>query len=612
MKKTNVKAVLHYQVPPRIIYSLIIFCLCIISCILFLFNTEAISLSCGVSAYLFAMHSDYRIISFFTLAICFGFIYCILGKLLLSYVVMEIITICWGIANKIVLMSREQFITKEELGVFKDAVGVGVDFGLIYHPFILVLVLLGIVNGLLLWWFIKALKKECKNIKKCRYRWIIRGVSVILLGCIFVLIYIKPEETAMDDVLAYRKSGCVVWFCQSLFGNATKVISADMVEEIYSAFQNEVPEKEVSDKRPNVIVIMSEAFWDINNLENVVYLSENPMDKYNELTQNAITGQVAVNVYGGGTNNPEFEFLTGINARYLKNANYYGAYYAFKQQSLVTYMNQLGYYSMVLHPYNAEFYDRGIGYSNMGFEEFITDDKFKNREMCHGYISDKSLTKEIIDLMEEQKMINPEQPIFTFAISIQNHVHNMRDYDHESQKEGLSGITVEVKDSEAAEKYLEDMEEYYNGLNESVEALEELLEYFENFEEDTMIIFFGDHAPGFVTQICDTKGRETEMSIYRTPYMIWTNYENDYESYGDFDLSYLSSVMIDYLNLPKPNQYYMNMYFLKHYPINTRFEQVRLESLNEQRLLDMMSVVSTINKRFPEEEMALPFWSLVE
>lgn len=612
MKKIDFKTIFQYQVPSRVVYSLFIFFLCIISCLLFLFNTEAISFGCGMSAYLFAVYSDYRVISFFTLAICFAFIYCVLGRLLISYVVMEILTIGWGIANKIVLMSREQFITKEELGVFKDAVGVGVDFGLIYHPFILVLILLGIVNGLFMFLLIKALRKECKDVKKYKYRWSIRGIFAILLGCLFVLIYIKPEQTAMDDVLAYRKSGCVVWFCQSLFGNATKEITAEMAVEIYSTFRDSVPEEEVSDKRPNVIVIMSEAFWDINNLEDVVYISENPMDKYNALTQNAITGQVAVNVYGGGTNSPEFEFLTGINTRYLRNANYYGAYYAHKQQSLVTYMNQLGYYSMVLHPYNAEFYDRGIGYSNMGFEEFITDDKFKNREMCHGYISDKSLTKEIIDLMEERKISNPGQPIFTFAISIQNHVHNMRDYDHESQKEGLSGITVEVKDPEAAEKYLEDMEEYYNGLNESVEALEELLKYFEGYEEDTMIIFFGDHAPGFVSQICDTQGRETELSMYRTPYMIWTNYENDYESHGDFDLSYLSSVMIDYLNLPKPNQYYMNMYLLEHYPVNTRYEQVRLESLNDQRLLDMMSIVSTINKRFPEEEMALPFWQISE
>lgn len=613
MSKFDLKKILQYQVPQRVVYSLALFVLCCCSCVLFLFNTEAISLDCSLNAYIFGMHSPFRTYSFFTLAICFVLIYCISGNLLVSYVMMEILTLGWGIANKIVLISREQFITIDELSVFGDAVGVEIDFQRVVHPLIFILLGMGIIVGILIGLLLKALRKDCNGTKKNRYRFLVRISVFFVLICVFISMYAKPEQVAMDDVSAYRKAGCVVWFCQSLFGNATKEASPEVVKEIYNGFKECVStDNTVSDKRPNIIVIMSEGFWDINQLAGVVEASENPMDKYYELTQDAVTGHVAVNVYGGGTNKPEFEFLTGINSRYLKNANCYGMYYSQKQESFVTYLKNLGYYSMVIHPYNEEFYDRGIGYSNIGFDLFYSEDDFLNRDMCHGYISDKSLTNEIIDRYEEQKNIQSEQPIFTFAISIQNHVHNMRGFDDASGKDGCTGITTTIKGNPSVEAYSEDVEEYYNGMRESIEALEQLVNYFENCEEDTVIVFFGDHAPGFVNQICNTTGRETEMRLYRTPYMIWTNYENEYESYGDFNISYLSSVLIDYLHLPRPNQYYMNMYMLKHYPINTIYEQVRMESIEEQKLLDMMSVVSTIDKRFPKEEMVLPFWSVTE
>ena len=104
----------------------------------------------------------------------------------------------------------------------------------------------------------------------------------------------------------------------------------------------------------------------------------------------------------------------------------------------------------------------------------------------------------------------------------------------------------------------------------------------------------------------------TEIKMYRTPYLIWTNYAVEHQDYGDFNASYLSSVLIDYLDLPKPNQYYVNMYMLQHYPINTRYEQQRKDSIEEEKMLDMMSIYSTIDNRFPREEMALPIWSVSE
>ena len=275
-------------------------------------------------------------------------------------------------------------------------------------------------------------------------------------------------------------------------------------------------------------------------------------------------------------------------------------------------MEELGYYTMAFHPHERDFWERELGYTNMGFDVYYSDKDFKNREICHGYISDKSLTQEIIDRFEERKSISPEQPIFTFAVSVQNHVDDLFTLDELSRKKGCTGITVEIVEDQLNEELDETVEEYYNGLRESIGALEELIHYIEDCKEDTVIVFFGDHAPTFAKKLCGADGKEAEMNLYRTPYMIWTNYVNDYESYGDMNLSYLSSVLIEYLELPKPNHYYLNKYMLENYPINTNYEQECSENIDEQRLLDMMGIVSTISKRFPKEEMALPYWEIAE
>ena len=67
-------------------------------------------------------------------------------------------------------------------------------------------------------------------------------------------------------------------------------------------------------KKPNVIIIQSEAFWDINKM--ALEISENPIKYFDALKAESIHGEMYVPVVGGGTSNTEFEILTGMT---LKN-----------------------------------------------------------------------------------------------------------------------------------------------------------------------------------------------------------------------------------------------------------------------------------------------------
>lgn len=587
--------------------------LILFSCVLFVCNAEAIAIVqdsikpfgewAGTKAFYLAV---------FTVGLIWCVLYCILGNVVISYLLMLVSTIVFGMCNRVLILTRAQYVTVAEIDVLDEAAEVKVDMGVAFHPIIIILVIWGLVLGFALWRIQKkyrVLNRE-QNKKK---KYVIRILGLLASSVIFCLIYFKPAYMMLENTALYKNMGNVFWFCQSVFSNASYDVTQDEVHEIYDDFVELSFQKEqVSKKRPNIIVVMSEAFWDINNLEGIVEATENPMDKYFELTKDAVRGQVAVNIYGGGTNNSEFEFLTGINAKYITNKNCYNEYFEKEQESFVSYIKNLGYYTMAFHPYDGEYWERETGYSNMGFEEFYSDVDFENREMCHGYISDKSLTREIIERFEERKLENPEQPVFSFVVSVQNHVNDMGGFDEESAVEGCTGIITTVNSEIADEESIANVEEYYNGMRESVEALEELMAYFEQYKEDTIVVFFGDHAPLFVKLICDTVGREEEMNLYRTPYMIWTNYENDYESYGDINLSYLSSVLIEYLDFPKSRQYYVNKYMLEHCKINTRYERVASDKLEKQRILDAMNTALYMCDTFPEKENALPYWQIVE
>lgn len=614
MNKEKLKSALKFQIPSRVVNIVFLVVLLCLSCFVFLWNIEAVPTWNGLLyAFLEWWGTTCFWYSLITLAIIWGLFYFLTGRLLISYAMMEIFTVIWGFANRVVYYTRNQYVSIKEFKVVVEAGEVKVNMNVGFHPIMVLLLLICILLGVLLYFVSSRIRKEHKTQLKKKVWWSIRAAGSIALMLLFVCIHSNPPKVLENNMFPYKETGTVVWFCQSLFNNATKEISEKEALAIYDDFIKLGYKEEVhSEKRPNVIVVMSEAFWDVSKLDGIIKVSNNPMDRFNEISQGSIRGEVAVNIYGGGTNNSEFEFLTGINAQYLEHVNCYREYYTKEQGSMASYMKELGYYAMALHPYDGHFWYRDTGYPNMGFDYFYHDELFENKEMSHGYISDMSLTKEIISRFEEQKEKAPDQPIFAFAVSVQNHVGDMDEFDESNGNVDYAGIDISVNSEDESEKNKIDVAEYYNGLYESIDALEVLMDYFEDYEEDTIIVFFGDHAPSFVNMVRDHAKMEKDNGAYRTPYMIWTNYENDYKSYGDFNLCYLSSVLIEYLDFPKPQQYYMNKYMLENCVINTKFEQSYSDKLDMQKKLNVMNSVYYLCQTFPEKENALPYWQIVE
>lgn len=612
VKREKANRVLEYQIPPRVINCFWLAVIVVFSSFLFVWNAEAIPLTsdANILPFLEWMKTQYFWVAYVSILLVWAILYMLFGNLFASFCVVEVMTLILGIVNKTVMMTRKQYVMVADFKVLKEAAKVKIEFASIYEPLWLVLIIIGLFVGMLLYIvYCKRIVRPKKNgAKGWSFRICMASACVIVYVCIYML---HPMEVLLYEINPFTKTGGVIWLSQSFFDNTSKDVPLEVVEEVYDKFEKMTGQEETvfSERKPNIIVIMSEAFWNLDYMQGHIEMSKNPMDAYHALEEKGIAGQVAVNVYGGGTNTTEFEFLTGLNALNFRNmTDYYGVLYTKEQDSFAAYMKNMGYYTMALHPNVGDFYKRNMGYANMGFDVFYDIDDFRNAEIFHGYISDRSLTREIIERYEEQKAINDKQPVFSFSVSVQNHITDMGVVDKTSTENECDEIEVSVTNQNISDSVQEDIRKYINGIDESVQALEELIAYFEKREEDTMIVFFGDHAPGMATTICGSDEWSGDEYYYRTPYLIWTNYDNDYVSYGDMNISYLSSVLIEYLNMPKPKQYFVNRYLREKYPINTRVEMSENMRDNAGIMQDALMISYYVYHNFPQDENALLFW----
>lgn len=369
----------------------------------------------------------------------------------------------------------------------------------------------------------------------------------------------------------YRTSeynGFFVGLLKSLTATPIKMPDGYTVDTLLSGLE-EVLGKDAAaeedlkkDSLPNVIVIMNETFSDLNYASLLSGHDGIPTDidpleyfnSFNDGDDDTIKGYAYASILGGNTANSEFEFLTGNSMAFIQSTmvpynNLLNESNAF---SIVDIFNKYGYYTVGMHPEDKTNWNREKIYSYYGFDEqyflrfdntFVDDQKLTDEQMYRGHVSDKTIYEKIIGLYENK---SENTPCFVFAVTMQNHGgYTTSDFDY----------TVKATDSDFPK-----LNEYLSSIKRSDEDLKTLIDYFKDTDEETIIVFYGDHQPslndGVYTQyfgLDGDSGTEESMSKYVIPYMMWTNTsfgENDTE--GHFtSLNYLSSRLLDIIGLKK-------------------------------------------------------------
>lgn len=329
------------------------------------------------------------------------------------------------------------------------------------------------------------------------------------------------------------------------------MVSADAVEAETEAADDVAAEADQEQKLPNIIAIMNESWTDFASVGGIE-TSEPVTPFIDSLTENTIRGELYVSVFGSGTANSEFEFLTGSSMRFLPNGSIpYQAYIEQETPSLASYLKQYGYFTLASHFANRSNWKRDTVYPLLGFDEFLSEPSVEEFECEHGRISDWANYQEVIKRYEQWKEEQTTEHFFCFNVTFQNHGGYLTGYRCENPPHYTGG---------AADP---DVEEYLSTVHVSDQAFQKLVEYFEQEEEPTVIVMFGDHWPRLNNEFLDaitdqdTSAGELEKSQdrYETPYLIWANYDIDAEEGGKLSANYLSTLLLETAGVPL-NSYY--------------------------------------------------------
>ena len=508
----------------------------------------------------------------FLFYIVMGFLFALTGSMRFSGCFLCIFSIIFSLTNYFTTTFRGIPILASDLTIMGTAMNVVGNYKYSLD-LTRTITLLGLIAWCILLFRVKRLRlpKGKKRISA------ILGSAAICFASFWIMLYtpvmtVTPMHVTVNTfrpIKSYRKNGCVLTFMRSIqlmMIHKPDGYSANAAEEIAAPYRSETSSGNA--KTPNVIAIMDEAFADLQAVGDF-RTSEDVMPFYHSLTKNTVKGFSYVSVFGGQTANTEFEFLTGLSKAFVPaSATPYQLYIKSLLPGLTTHLGNQDYQGMLaFHPFRANGYNRDHVYPNLGFSDFISlkDLDVSASDKIRNFVSDAADFQVIIDQYEQAKK-KSNAPFYLFNVTMQNHSGYDQDFDNLDMP-----ISIEEKCDDP------ELKRYLNLIHHSDTALKSLIEYFSKQEDPTVIVFFGDHEPGLSNEVyskilgknVEKLSAEENMNLYKTPFLIWANYDIEEQENVNISMNYLSTLMLEStgMKLSPFNQFLLDMH--KQIPVLT-------------------------------------------
>lgn len=349
-----------------------------------------------------------------------------------------------------------------------------------------------------------------------------------------------------NPMRSYQQYGSIACFARSIKLSVPEKpngYSLKKVEEITSKYTSDTVDP--NKKRPNVIVVINEAFSDPQVLGDIE-TNEDYMPFIHDLMKNGncVSGTTYASIVGGQTANTEYEFLTGNSMAFLpKGTVAFQLYLRHAMPSLVTELKREGYTgNSATHLQKARNYNRDKAYPLLGFDKFydytnmiVPFVKMRNNA------TDQCTYDNITHDYEQQRKLT-DAPYFGYTMTIQNHSSYDVPFDNFDDKR----IVVENADAP-------DLGYYLSLIKYSDEMFENLINYYKNTDEPTVILLTGDHQPRIHDESMDsiTNGEwrnwndEEMMRRYEVPFLIWANYDIDKKTVEKTSMNYLQTILME-------------------------------------------------------------------
>ncbi len=261
---------------------------------------------------------------------------------------------------------------------------------------------------------------------------------------------------------------------------------------------------------PNIICVLLESFCDPDEIK-FLTCNEDPIPTFHKLEEKFTSGYLTVPVVGAGTANTEFEILTGMSMRFFGTGEYPYKTILKKTdcESVAADLASIGYGTHAVHNNGGNFYSRVNAFSMMGFDSFTSKELMDIRSYTPNgsWATDDILVNETIKTLDS----TPNQPDFTYTITVGTH----GDYPKEPVISDPAFVAGGVDDPEVQNQWTY----YINQLNEVDTFMKDLIREVKKRDEDTVIVFFGDHLPTMGLTDEDMVSND----IYKTKYVTWNN-----------------------------------------------------------------------------------------
>ena len=451
-------------------------------------------------------------------------------KLFFSVSCTGVVFLFFAVVDRVKVIMRQEPLLPTDLTLVKETLAILKTF----PAYQLVLI------GLLLLAFAVLLVLSFTKSKKTALPPLPRVIGLLLvIACAFgANQFIYADKARYDayptvdnpyfQVNQYNTKGMIYSFLHQY--NITKMTAPEGYDAKYFAELEDTkwtaPEKQ---KYPHIIMIMGEAFSDMSENPHLSFAGyRDPLQNFKAIcsSENAYSGHIVVPNFGGGTSNTEYDVLTGCSTRYLDNPlpsyNFiHGDFDGMPRQ-----LQKLGYETLSIHPGYAWFYNRQNVYPDLGFQSrYFLEDSFDLETQGYGgYINEVVTMDKIIDTLDTH-IKEKDSPLFSFTVTIQNHGPYEKHY-------GTLPANFST-DVSLDENQTDLLTQYFTGIIDADEQIGRLQEYAENSDEPIVLVYFGDHLPGFSNGMeffdlldypIDANGTPAEqLAVYETPYFIWQN-----------------------------------------------------------------------------------------
>ena len=316
-------------------------------------------------------------------------------------------------------------------------------------------------------------------------------------------------------------------------------------------------------KKPTIIYVMNESYWDVSELEQYgIKFDTDVSANLHALQQTSAYGRAYSPSFGGGTCDVEFEALTGYSASFLPSGSKpYQQHVTKPMFALPSYLKTQGYQTAAVHCFWAKYWSRDTAYPNLGLDDFISLEdmhgvtKVRKHYWTNGLVTDDSMADQIIGQYEKMKA-SSDEPVFLHAVTMQNHTNYNKDNYPDDQRVKVLEHPAGMKASTVGA-----LEDFATGIRDADAMLGKLTAYFSQVDEPVILVFWGDHYNPIDSNydVYTTTGYASDSSadprLHQTTLLMWSNYSDAQVDLGTIAAYDISPVMMNLYGLQQPRYF---------------------------------------------------------